>query len=143
MASPLSVSLPAPLRQFFALFPLYTHPSNESPHQARRITSPTLWIHVPWSPDADVLSSDVECLKWQAYLALRGLSDVFVRWDVSVDGALDADLAELSLGQRLTAVHGPTARGSESESDSDAKSLANSLSKSISTGLQFQVIRKP
>ena len=42
-----------------------------------------------------MLSSDVECLKWQAYLALRGLSDVSVRWDVSVDGALDARLPNL------------------------------------------------
>ncbi|KAI1791648.1 hypothetical protein LXA43DRAFT_919958 [Ganoderma leucocontextum] len=95
MASSLSLSLPRPLRQFFSLFPLYTHTAVESSDQARRITSPTLWIHVPWSPDADVLSSDVECLKWQAYLALRGLSDVSIRWDISVDGALDARLPNL------------------------------------------------
>ena len=95
MASALSISLPAPLRHFFALFPLYTHPAIESPDKAQPVTSPTLWIHIPWSPDADVLSSDVECLKWQAYLALRGLSDVSVRWDVSVDGALDARLPNL------------------------------------------------
>ncbi|KAM5538057.1 hypothetical protein V8D89_008254 [Ganoderma adspersum] len=95
MASSLSLSLPRPLRQFFGLFPLYTHPDVVSLDQARRVTSPTLWIHVPWSPNADVLSSDVECLKWQAYLALRGLSDVSLRWDVSVDGALDARLPNL------------------------------------------------
>ncbi len=95
MASSLSLSLPRPLRQFFGLFPLYTNPAITSFDQAHRVTSPTLWIHVPWSPDADVLSSDVECLKWQAYLALRGLSDISVRWDVSVDGALDARLPNL------------------------------------------------
>ncbi|KAI8982850.1 hypothetical protein BD414DRAFT_491338 [Trametes punicea] len=95
MASPLALSLPAPLRHFFSLFPLYTHPPIESPDKARPVTSPTLWIHPPWSPDADVLSSDVECLKWQAYLALRGLSDVVLRWDISVDGALDNRLPNL------------------------------------------------
>ncbi|KAI0780434.1 hypothetical protein BD413DRAFT_497081 [Trametes elegans] len=95
MASPFALSLPAPLRQFFSLFPLYTHPEVESPDKARPVTSPTLWIHIPWSPDADVLSSDVECLKWQAYLALRGLSDVAIRWDVSADGALDNRLPNL------------------------------------------------
>ncbi|RPD66641.1 hypothetical protein L226DRAFT_479461 [Lentinus tigrinus ALCF2SS1-7] len=95
MSRALGISLPAPLRHFFSLFPLYTHPEIESPDKARPLTSPTLWIHVPWSPDADVLSSDVECLKWQAYLALRGLSDIAVRWDIAVDGALDARLPNL------------------------------------------------
>ncbi|KAI0707864.1 hypothetical protein C8Q76DRAFT_627678 [Earliella scabrosa] len=97
MASPLAISLPPPLRRFFSLFPLYTHPEIDSSDKARPVTSPTLWIHVPWSPDADVLSSDVECLKWQAYLALRGLSDIAVRWDISVDGALDARLPNLHI----------------------------------------------
>ncbi len=95
MSRALGISLPAPLRHFFSLFPLYTHPAIESPDKARPLTSPTLWIQVPWSPDADVLSSDVECLKWQAYLALRGLSDIAVRWDIAVDGALDARLPNL------------------------------------------------
>ncbi|OJT04348.1 hypothetical protein TRAPUB_4982 [Trametes pubescens] len=95
MASPFALSLPPPLRHFFSLFPLYTHPPIFSDDNARPVTSPTLWIHPPWSPDADVLSSDVECLKWQAYLALRGLSDVAIRWDVSPDGALDNRLPNL------------------------------------------------
>ncbi|KAI0332640.1 hypothetical protein GY45DRAFT_1246328 [Cubamyces sp. BRFM 1775] len=95
MASPFALSLPAPLRQFFTHFPIYTHPPIDSEDKARPVTSPTLWIHAPWSPDADVLSSDVECLKWQAYLALRGLSDIAIRWDVSVDGALDNRLPNL------------------------------------------------
>ncbi|KAI0636411.1 hypothetical protein C8Q77DRAFT_1051288 [Trametes polyzona] len=100
MASPLALSLPPPLRHFFSLFPLYTHPPIDSPDKARPVTSPTLWIHVPWSPDADVLSSDVECLKWQAYLALRGLSDIAIRWDVSPDGALDNRLPNLHIPLR-------------------------------------------
>lgn len=41
-----------------------------------------------------------------------------------VDGALDADLAELSLGQRLTAVQGAAARGADSESGSEAEGAA-------------------
>ena len=89
------ISLPAPLRQFFSLFPLYTHPSVSSPYTAKKITAPTIWVHPPRDPDADLLSSDVECLKWQAYLALRGLTDVVVRWDVSVDGALESRLPNL------------------------------------------------
>ncbi|KAH9848896.1 hypothetical protein C2E23DRAFT_870995 [Lenzites betulinus] len=97
MASPFALSLPQPLRQFFSLFPLYTHPPVDSPDKALPVSSPTLWIHVPWSTDADVLSSDVECLKWQAYLALRGLSDISIRWDVSADGALDNRLPNLHI----------------------------------------------
>lgn len=89
------ISLPAPLRQFFSLFPLYTHPTVSSPYTAKKITAPTIWVHPPRDPDADLLSSDVECLKWQAYLALRGLTDVVVRWDVSVDGALESRLPNL------------------------------------------------
>ena len=108
MASPLAISLPAPLRHFFSIFPLYTHPPIDSPDKARAVTAPTLWIHVPWSPAADVLSSDVECLKWQAYLALRGLADVAVRWDVAPDGALDARLPNLHVP--LATLPGTSAR---------------------------------
>ncbi|KAH9950263.1 hypothetical protein B0H21DRAFT_724048 [Amylocystis lapponica] len=89
------LSLPAPLRHFFAFFPVYTHPEVSSPYTAASAEQPTLWISRPWSPDADLLSADVECLKWQAYLALRGLTDVVVRWDVAVDGALDGRLPNL------------------------------------------------
>ncbi|KAH9928537.1 uncharacterized protein BXZ73DRAFT_48399 [Epithele typhae] len=100
MASPLALSLPPPLRHLFSLFPLYTHPEISSPDKARPVTSPTLWIQEPWSPNADVLSSDVECLKWQAYLALRGLSDIVVRWDIALDGALEARLPNLHVPLR-------------------------------------------
>ncbi|GBE81765.1 hypothetical protein SCP_0401380 [Sparassis crispa] len=90
-----SLSLPASLRQFFALFPLYTHGPVLSPYTAKPVRSPTLWIHSPWDAEADVLSSDVECLKWQAYLALRGVTDVDVRWDMASEGAIDARLPNL------------------------------------------------
>ncbi|KAI8983370.1 NUC189-domain-containing protein [Trametes punicea] len=54
----------------------------------------------------------------------RELDDLVMR---DVDGALDADLAELSLGQRLTAVQGvdPQASGSESESEREETAVPN------------------
>jgi len=42
-----------------------------------------------------LLSADVECLKWQAYIALRGLNSIRVRFDVSSDGALENRLPNL------------------------------------------------
>ena len=42
-----------------------------------------------------LLSADVECLKWQAYIALRGLSSIRVRFDVTSDGALENRLPNL------------------------------------------------
>ncbi|OSD05803.1 NUC189-domain-containing protein [Trametes coccinea BRFM310] len=51
----------------------------------------------------------------------RELDDLVMR---DVDGALDADLAELSLGQRLTAVQGGDAQASVSESESEADEAA-------------------
>ncbi|CCM02240.1 uncharacterized protein FIBRA_04321 [Fibroporia radiculosa] len=91
-------SIPKPLRQIFALFPLHTHGPVASPYTASPVAAPTLWIHSPRndnSDNEDLLSNDVECLKWQAYLALRGLSDVSVRWDVTQDGAIDGLLPNL------------------------------------------------
>lgn len=41
-----------------------------------------------------------------------------------IDGALDADLAELSLGQRLTAVQGVDSRAPGSDSESEAEDAA-------------------
>lgn len=109
------VSLPKPLRRFFALFPVYTHEPVASPYTARPVTAPTLWIHPPRneSPELeDLLSSDVECLKWQAYLALRGISQVYVRWDITENGAIDGRLPNLHVpsedrepGGELLAAH--------------------------------------
>ncbi|PCH37765.1 hypothetical protein WOLCODRAFT_95793 [Wolfiporia cocos MD-104 SS10] len=109
------LSVPKPLRQFFALFPLYTHAPVPSPYTAGAITNATLWVYSPKNENSeleDLLSSDVECLKWQAYLALRGLSDIYVRWDVKQDGAIDGRLPNLHVpskdgepGGELLAVH--------------------------------------
>lgn len=92
------LKLPAPLAKLFALFPLHTYPAIPLPDK-HPITGPTLWIHPPSAPpDAhDLLSADVECLKWQAHLALRGVSEVQVRWDVVAEGALGERLPNLQL----------------------------------------------
>jgi metaxin len=37
----------------------------------------------------------VECLKWQAYLALRGLTGIKVRWDIAPEGTVDGSLPNL------------------------------------------------
>ncbi|KAF8912040.1 hypothetical protein CPB84DRAFT_1742680 [Gymnopilus junonius] len=37
----------------------------------------------------------VECLKWQAYLALRGLTNIHLRWDIAPEGSIDRALPNL------------------------------------------------
>lgn len=82
----------------FSYFPLKTYPSSKPTKPP--ITAPLLWIHRP-PPSApgneSVLSADVECLKWQAHIALRGLHNISVRWDVSQDGALGGRLPNLQI----------------------------------------------
>ncbi|KAJ8523146.1 hypothetical protein ONZ45_g355 [Pleurotus djamor] len=81
--------------RFFAAFPLYTHPAVASPN-SKPLSQPTLWILPPDAePESDVLSGDVDCLKWQAYLALRGAKGLAVRWDVASEGALEGKLPNL------------------------------------------------
>lgn len=63
-------------------------------------TTPVLWITPPVVSTSKVLSTDVECLKWQAYIALRGLSGVRVRWDVDPTGGVDGCLPNLWLPPR-------------------------------------------
>jgi metaxin len=92
----MSLSLPRPLRTFFAYFPLHAYPAIQPPSRFA-LTSPTLWIVPPRSLNDGPLSSDVECLKWQAYLALRGLTDIAVRCDIPSDGALDERLPNLQI----------------------------------------------
>lgn len=91
-------TIPAPLKSFYSLFPLKTWPPN-NPAASNSITKPALWILPPRNTSSEAgtlpLSSDVECLKWQAFLALRGLTDIDVRWDISPDGAIDGRLPNL------------------------------------------------
>ncbi|KAL5490169.1 hypothetical protein ACEPAI_5002 [Sanghuangporus weigelae] len=96
MASTSTIPVPAAVHRFFSKFPIYTYPQDESVslQSATRQTRPTLWIAPPRSR-TDVLSADVECLKWQAYIALRGVKNIGVRWDVSPEGAVDGRLPSL------------------------------------------------
>ncbi|KAI6028485.1 hypothetical protein F5J12DRAFT_889007 [Pisolithus orientalis] len=97
-----ALTLPAPLKKAFSLFPLQTYPP-VSFSVRFPLVKPTLWIAPPRKSSASLLSTDVECLKWQAFIAIRGLVDIAVRWDISPEGAL---------GGRLPTLHVPNA-GSE------------------------------
>ena len=89
------IPIPPPLKAFFAHFPLYTYPEIQTRERQKRSKSPTLWIHPPFDPSSSFLSSDIECLKWQAYIALRGMSDISVRWDLPPDSGVDGYLPNL------------------------------------------------
>jgi len=89
-----AMTLPEPVRAFFSYFPLYTHPAIR-PLSLYPSKIPTLWISPPRR--SSNLSTDVDCLKWQAYLALRGVTDIAVRWDISPEGAIDGKLPNLQV----------------------------------------------
>ncbi|KDQ60906.1 hypothetical protein JAAARDRAFT_124489 [Jaapia argillacea MUCL 33604] len=96
------LTIPKPLQSFFALFPLHTYPPipTLSHVPSHTPTSATIWVHPPHpASQHSLLSSDVECLKWQAFLALRGLKSIRVRFDVKSDGGVDG---------RLPCLHVPT-----------------------------------
>jgi metaxin len=91
--------VPKPILSFFSLFPLHTYPPIPPPRKTV-ITQPTLWILPPRNSDVEqtsLLSSDIECLKWQAYLALRGVKHTILRWDITPDGAIDRHLPNLHI----------------------------------------------
>jgi metaxin len=109
------LSVPLPLAKLFSYFPLKTYPPLKPAKLP--IVNPLLWIHPPPSSapgKESVLSADIECLKWQAHIALRGLHDVSIRWDVSQEGALDGRLPNLQIpsdnpdGELLAAQDIPT-----------------------------------
>ncbi|KAG8959215.1 hypothetical protein FRC00_001827 [Tulasnella sp. 408] len=92
-------AIPEPIRKFFSLFPLHTYPAPENPY-SKQITKPTLWIQPPRKLELDgqdYFSRDVECLKWQAYLSLRGITDFDVRWDVAEEAGVGGHLPTLQL----------------------------------------------
>ncbi|KAF9651470.1 hypothetical protein BDM02DRAFT_3154285 [Thelephora ganbajun] len=97
------VPIPPPLKAFFAHFPLHTHPAIQTRERQNCSKSPTLWIHPPFDPSSNFLSSDIECLKWQAYIALRGLSNISVRWDLPPDAGIDGHLPNLCTYSESTA----------------------------------------
>ncbi|KAF8333952.1 uncharacterized protein EI90DRAFT_490185 [Cantharellus anzutake] len=88
-----SLSIPGPIQKFFSIFPL-----DVLPDQLASATPPfpTLWIRPPASKLSNQ-SRDVVCLKWQAYLVLRGVRGVQLRWDISDDGAINGRLPSLHL----------------------------------------------
>ncbi|KAJ7219527.1 hypothetical protein GGX14DRAFT_436593 [Mycena pura] len=100
------MQVPPAIAHVFSLFPLYSFPPVK-PRSGSHPSVATIWIHPPRSL---LLSTDVECLKWQAYLALRGVSKTAVRWDISAEGAMGARLPNLHLpdGQLLPAQLIPT-----------------------------------
>lgn len=83
--------MPDGLKKLYSHFPLYYTPANPPPASRVSSSSPVLWITPPL-PTSGNLSKDVECLKWQAYIALRGLKDVSVRWDIHPSGGIDGRL---------------------------------------------------
>ena len=94
-------AVPSFIVAFNSHFPLKTNPPI-IPLEKSNPTAPTLWIHPPRrstlrDPTDTLLSGDVECLKWQAYLALRGLKGIKVRWDISPEGCIDRSLPNLHL----------------------------------------------
>ena len=105
------LTVPQPLAKLFSYFPLITYPPSKPERDP--IVAPLLWIQPTHSVPGkeSVLSADIECLKWQAHIALRGLRDVSVRWDISQEGAL---------GGRLPNLRVP----SEEANDPDGKLLA-------------------
>lgn len=90
--SALHWQVPSLFVSFYAHFPLISYPPINKP-----ITNsvPTLWI-LPPRRDS-LLSADVECLKWQAYLALRGLTNIKVRWDIAPEGSISGSLPNLHI----------------------------------------------
>ena len=97
------LTVPPPLAKFFSYFPLKTYPPSKPAKVP--IVSPSLWIHPPppsVSGKDSVLSTDVECLKWQAHIALRGLRNISARWDISQDGALNGRLPNLQVPSERT-----------------------------------------
>ncbi|QRV99894.1 glutathione S-transferase [Ceratobasidium sp. AG-Ba] len=96
-----SIPVPAPVKHFFSLFPLLRYPANLPPptpltssRGATLLIAPPPKAHLSSDdplrvhPSGSHLSADVESLRWQAYLALRGVTDVRVSWAAGVEGGV-------------------------------------------------------
>src|SRR5258708_7620956 len=88
-----TLSVPASVQKLFSIFPLHSVPGQ---CVSTNPSSPTLWIRPPASTLSNQ-SQDIVCLKWQAYLALRGIRNMRLRWDISDDGAVQGRLPSLHL----------------------------------------------
>lgn len=92
--SRMAFPVPSLFLTFHSHFPLISYPSVVPLHKS--VTSvPTLWILPP--RQNNLLSADVECLKWQAYLALRGLTNIKIRWDIAPEGGISGSLPNLHI----------------------------------------------
>ncbi|PVG02645.1 hypothetical protein CPB86DRAFT_724876 [Serendipita vermifera] len=114
------IPMPTALQKFYALFPLHVYDQQlDQPTSSFNLSSPSpehsgneaggyevediapnpiLFIHPPLDSEHSLLSSDVECVKWQAFLALRGIpGGIKVQWDLPREGALEARLPNLYL----------------------------------------------
>lgn len=91
------IPMPSFIRTIYSKFPLRYNPAIPPPCTTPPSTTPVLWITPPAPSTSTVLSTDVECLKWQAYIALRGLKDIGVRWDVDPAGGIEGRLPNLWL----------------------------------------------
>lgn len=78
-------SVPPLFVSLYSRFPLLSYPPILPLHNEIH-SVPTLWILPPRKNT--ILSVDVECLKWQAYLALRGLTNIKLRWDIAPEGSI-------------------------------------------------------
>lgn len=88
-----SFQVPSLFVKFYSHFPLVSYPPILSNKPTN--SEPTLWILPPRQDN--FLSADVECLKWQAYLALRGLTNIKVRWDIAPEGSVSGSLPNLHI----------------------------------------------
>lgn len=71
------LALPAPLRHIFDTFPLVTYEESQPPQRVfKDRASHILHLFVSPKPSANgsVLSPNPACLKWQAYLTIKGIS---------------------------------------------------------------------
>jgi metaxin len=89
-------------------FPLVTYPplTITAPLSAKDTSEPVLWVHPAQEEESPNLSQDVECLKYQAYLALTltGLR-MKIRTDVDEQGAMNGKLPNLYANGKLMERH--------------------------------------
>lgn len=94
------IPIPAPVKKFFSLFPIYRYPENLPPPTPLTTTQGAVLLIAPpdyaqhasdplnLPPGASHLSTDPESLRWQAYIALRRVPDVHVSWAVGLESGL-------------------------------------------------------
>ncbi|CAE6441663.1 hypothetical protein ACGC1H_004264 [Rhizoctonia solani] len=138
-----ALPIPAPIKKFFSLFPLYRYPANlPPPTPLTRAQGAVLLIGPPayakyasddfeLLPGLSHLSADPDSLRWQAYLALRNVDNVHVSWKVGPESGIpklvlpagskkprevDIDSLNASLGNDDT---GSSEKADINEKDSD------------------------